>query len=255
MLIFFLLGLIAGSIGGRLPNPHLNPLSRAVLLIITPFQKAANFLFSIPFKIVSSIRLVSTLQEENRLLKKAIEEYRYEIAQLEEPALEAKRLRELLSLKAKLPFATLPADVLGRVPGTHTLLIDKGINQGVSVGKAVISPLGLVGQIIKSEANSAVVMTITHPRCGVGAITQTHREMGIVQGKGEDVLVLSFLPSTAKLEVGELVITSGLGGVYPKGIPIGYIRRIYREETTSSLWAEVEPCVNFNRVEEVLVVK
>ncbi len=244
-----------GGIGGRLPDPHLNPLSRAVIYIILPLQNATNFLFSLPYKIVSYVRLNSTLQEENRLLKKAIEEYRYEIAQLEEPALEAQRLRELLSLKAKLPFPTIAAEVVGRVPGTHTFLIDKGTNQGIKVGKAAIAPQGLVGQVIKSEDNFAIVMTLTHPKSGVGAITHSGREMGIVQGRGDGVLIFTFLPPNAKLEEGELLVTSGMGGIYPKGIPIGYIRRIHSEKVTSSLWAEVEPALNFNRLEEVLVVK
>lgn len=204
---------------------------------------------------ISYIRLNSTLQEENRLLKKAIEEYRFQIAQLEEPALEAQRLRELLSLKERVPYPTIAAEVIGRMPGTHTFLINKGTSQGIKAGKAVISPNGLVGQVIKSETNLAIVMAITHPTSGVGGITQSSRETGIIQGRGEEVLIFSFLPPNAKLERGELVITSGMGGVYPKGIPIGSIKRIYSEEATSSLWAEVEPCVNFNRLEEVLVIK
>jgi len=255
LLVFFLLGLILGGIGGRLSTPHLNPLAKVVVYLTLPFQKATDFLFSLPYKVVSYFRLNSTLREENRLLAQALEEYKFEMIQMEEQVIESQRLRALLSLKERLPFATVAAEVVGRVPGTHTFLIDKGVNQGVKVGKAVLSPAGLVGQVIKSEANMALVMTITHPSSGVGAMTQTSREMGIVQGRGDEVLVFSFLPPNAKLNIGELIITSGMGGVYPKGIPIGYIRRIHSEVATTSLWAEVEPCVNFNSLEEVLVMR
>lgn len=244
-----------GNIGGRLPNPHLNPLSKAVIYLILPFQNATDFLFSLPHKTVSYFRLNSTLRRENRLLKKVLEEYKYEIAQLEEPAIEAQRLRELLSLKERLPYATIAAEVVGRVPGSHTILVNKGSKQGVKVGKAVLTPQGLVGQVIKSEANLAIVMTITHPKSGVGAMDQHSRDMGIIQGRGDEVLIFAFLPGEAKLERRDLVITSGMGGIYPKGIPIGYIKRIHRERATSSIWAEVEPSVNFNRLEEVLIVK
>jgi rod shape-determining protein MreC len=98
-------------------------------------------------------------------------------------------------------------------------------------------------------------MAITHPKSGVGAIVQSSRDAGIIQGRGDNILLLSFLPSNAQLGAGDKILTSGMGGIYPKGIPIGTVIRVFREESTSSLWAEVGPSVNFNRIEEVLVMK
>ncbi|MBC7327681.1 rod shape-determining protein MreC [bacterium] len=244
-----------GNIGGRLPNPRLNPLSRAIIYIILPFQKATNSLFSLPRRIISYFRLNSRLRVENKILRKAIEEYRYQISQLEESALESQRLRELLDLKKSLPYTTITAEVVARMPGSHTFVINKGLKEGIHPGKAVFTPLGLVGQVIKSEAHFATVMAITHPKSGVGAMVQSTREMGVIQGRGDNILILSFLPSDAKLERGDTVITSGMGGIYPKGIPIGSVKRIHKEKATISAWAEVEPFVDFNKIEEVLVVK
>ena len=240
---------------GRSPYPHLNPISKIVLYIISPLQKATDFFASLPSKGINYLRLNSSLRVENELLKKAVEEYKWKLAELEENASEVRRLRELLSLKGKLTFPTIPARVIGRVPGSHTFVINKGEKQGVKVGKAVITPDGLVGQVIKSGGDIAIVMALTHPKSGVGALTQSSRNMGVIQGRGDNVLILSFLPLNAQLSVGERVLTSGMGGIYPKGIPIGTVKRIFKEEATSSLWAEVEPAVNFNRIEEVLVMK
>ena len=255
IILIFLFGLGIGIIEGRLPNPHMNPISKLVLYVLSPLQKATDFLVSLPSKGLSCLRLNSSLRAENELLKQAIEEYKWKLAELEENAAEVRRLRELLSLKEKTNFPTIPARVIGRVPGSHTFVINKGKKQGVKVGKAVITPDGLVGQVIKSEGNIAIVMAITHPKSGVGAIVQSSRDMGVIQGRGDNILILSFLPSNANLKPGDQILTSGMGDIYPKGIPIGTVIRVLKEESTSSLWAEVEPSVNFNRIEEVLVMK
>jgi rod shape-determining protein MreC len=255
IVLVFLFGLGIGIIEGRLPNPHINPISKLVLYVLSPLQKATDFLASLPSKSISYLRLNSSLRAENELLKQVLEEYKLRLSELEENASEVQRLRALLSLKEQLLFSTIPARVIGRVPGSHTFVINKGQKQGVKVGKAVITPDGLVGQVIKSEGNTAIVMTITHPKSGVGAIVQASREAGIIQGRGDNILILSFLPPNAHLKPGDQILTSGMGDIYPKGIPIGTVIRVLKEKSTSSLWAEVEPSVNFNRIEEVLVMK
>ncbi|MGC8842987.1 MAG: rod shape-determining protein MreC [bacterium] len=255
IIVLFLFGLGIGIWEGHQSNPNLNPLSKLVLYAFFPLQKAVNSIASLPSKAVSYIRLNSTLKAENLLLKKVIEEYRFELAQLEESANEARRLRELLTLKETTSYPTIAARVIGWVPGSHTFIINKGRNQGVKIGKAVIAPEGLVGQVIKSTGDEAIVMAITHPKSGVGALLQASREMGIIQGRGDDILNLSFLPLNAKIEIGEEILTSGMGGIYPKGIPIGSVIRIHTNEATSSIWAEVKPAVDFQKLEEVLVIR
>ncbi len=251
----FVLSMSFGIIEGRFAAKRVTPLGEIAFYILSPFEKIINSLTAIPFKISSYFRSYSSLKRENALLKQILSAYRQEFVSAQEAILEKQRLEKILSLKTSLPLGTISARVIARVPGSHTFVIDKGKDDGVEAGKAVIAPEGLVGRVIKIAKDTAIVMTLTHPQSGVGAMVQSSREVGIIKGTGDSFLLLTYLPYDARINQGDVIITSGMGGTYPKGILIGEIVRIREEKHTFSVWADVKPAVNFNRLEEVLVLK
>lgn len=179
---------------------------------------------------------------------------------LREYEAEAKRLRRLLAFqKDNLEtYDLLPAAIIARSPNnwSQTLTIDKGAQDGISKGMTVIHPDGLVGRISSVSRSSAQVSLITDRQMAVGVILQRTRETnGIVEGEGiSSRLSMNNIPYYSSIEVNDRVITSGLSVIYPKGIDVGTVSKIEREPNGLLQTAEVKPRVDFDRLEEVLVI-
>ena len=179
---------------------------------------------------------------------------------LREFASEARRLEEILNFKEKRidDYELLTAMVIARSPNNwyRGITVDKGIKDGVESGMAVISPLGLVGKVASVSQNSAQISLITDREIAVGVILQRTRETsGIVQGIGEnDLLRMINIPYYASINTQDVVVTSGLSDIYPKGIDVGTVEEFEREPNGLLLNAAIKPKVDFNRLEEVLIV-
>lgn len=201
----------------------------------------------------SLITQVKNLEKENSQIK-------LENQTLREDTDELLRLQSIVGFvdENKLTYNLIIARVIARSPNNwyKTLIIDKGAQQGIIKDMAVISPDGLVGRIESVSQNSAQVFLITDREVAVGAILQRTRETnGIVEGKGESsLLAMNNIPYYSKIKKGDRVITSGLSEYYPKGILIGTIKQTKREPGGLLLSAEVAPGVDFDKLEEVLVV-
>ena len=118
----------------------------------------------------------------------------------------------------------------------------------------MISPAGLVGRIVEVGAETGKAILLSDPNCRVAALVQRTRESGLVIGGADGRLRMLYLPETTQSQAGDLVVTAGLGGGYPKGLLIGTIRSLRREVDGLSATARVEPAIDINRLEEVLVV-
>jgi rod shape-determining protein MreC len=169
------------------------------------------------------------------------------------------QLRALLNLKAKVVFATVAAEVLHQTAVTdgRTLLLGVGRMDGVQVGNPVVSPDGLVGLVVSTDPFSSVAMTWAHPDFAASAVTEDGSALGIVAPTGaaasEGFLELRGVPYRDTVAVGTVLMTSGLTGVYPKGIPIGRVRGIRREELGWERVYHVSPLANPGLVTHVLV--
>lgn len=182
---------------------------------------------------------------------------RARVAELEEDRLENERLRGLVQLSQSQDLEAVAARVIGRPTNSWegVITIDKGSADGIAVGMPVVGSVGLLGQTVGVAANSSRVRLITDQRSGVAALVQRTRAEGVVRGSIEGELSMDFVSTETSVAAGDVVITSGLGGVYPKGIVVGEVTAAERRANSLYQAIEVEPTARLSGLEEVLVVK
>jgi rod shape-determining protein MreC len=191
----------------------------------------------------------SRLRGEVALLKRRID-------QLEEQALETQRLQRLLALQEASPATLLTARVVGKDSTNwfKSVLLNRGSLAGVRRNLPVVTPDGLVGRVVEVTPTAAKVQLLTDPVSAAGGLVQRNRVTGIVGGSLGAGARVRYLPLMAELLVGDEVVTSGLGGVFPKGIPIGRITAVERRSGALFQEATLQPSVDLARLEEVLVL-
>ena len=211
---------------------------------------------------VSSVRRVWSgyiglrhLKQENDALKRDLAAA--QIAAQEQSALasRARGLEKLLELRDRTSLQTAAAEIIGTAPTQdfRTVTIDKGTREGLRPDMAVIAPAGVVGRIVVPSARSAKVQLLVDRNAAAGAIVERSRAQGVVVGVGGDLLEMEYVSEGYDLAVGDVVVTSGIDGIYPKGFVIG---RIESMERIGGAYKRVvvRPAVDFNGLEEVLVV-
>jgi rod shape-determining protein MreC len=192
--------------------------------------------------------------EQVRSLRHELSSLRQENLTLAEQRLENARLRRLLDLRGQVGGRSVAVEVIGRKTDPRgELLIARGRRDGIRVGAPVLAPDGLLGQVERVSAVSAWVLPLVSSGARAGALVERTRQAGMAVGDGHGYRIEDMDPE-ADLRPGDLVITSGAGGVYPKGVAIGRISRVRREPGLSRASAEVGPLVSWREVEEVLVV-
>jgi len=196
------------------------------------------------------------VREENFTLRQEIARLRQENTRMRETAAASTRLRDLLELKERLPYPTVSAQVVGRDPSNwyRSIVINKGAGNGLAVDMGVVTPAGIIGRIVKAYDRFAIVLLLIDPNNAVTALVQRTRDEGIVEGTEKGLARIKYLPLLSTVKVGDQVVTSGLAGGFPRGLPIGAITKIERREAELFLSAEIAPDSDFARIEEVLVV-
>jgi rod shape-determining protein MreC len=193
--------------------------------------------------------------EDNRRLLDANRALRAVLTESEEVRLENERLRLLLDFKEAQEIATLPARVIAEDASSwfRTVMIDKGSDQGVTEGMPVVVAEGVVGRVVRSSPRFARVLLITDASSAVASLLQDNRARGICRGQG-DQLVFDFVLRQEEVNVGDRVVTSGMGGVFPKGLVVGHVKSVDRQEFGLFQAITVAPSVDFSHLEEVLVL-
>jgi rod shape-determining protein MreC len=196
------------------------------------------------------------LQKENERLKVEIEELKREMNTYREARLANQRLRALLDFKRSIATPLQPAEVVSFEPSGwfQTVLIDKGSRDGVERDMAVVSAAGVVGRVIGVSGHHAKVLLILDRNSAVDALVQRSRSRGILVGRGYGSCLLRYVERNEDVQVGDQVVSSGMGGVFPKGILLGRVQEVVRGNSGLFQTVEVEPAVDFSRLEEVLVV-
>lgn len=236
---------------------HLTPFLKRVLLeSVSPFLKATTYLRDGVADVWGNYVDLRGVRQENLRLKKEIEAYQVRLRALEETGRENQRLMTLLNLRETTSFAYVTSRVIGRDATNwfHSLIIDRGYRHGLDRHMAVVVPGGLVGQVIEVGPLTAQIQLITDPMSSVGVLLETSRVTGLLEGVHVDRLRIKYLPILAEVRVGEVVMTSGLGGVYPKGIPVGRVVAVQKRSGALFQEAIVEPSIGLSRLEEVLVI-
>lgn len=196
------------------------------------------------------------VRERNEQLRKKLKALESQNTQLLEVRTENRLLRELVGLLDHTEIEGVAANVIGYDPSkwVRAAIIDHGSRSGVEVGMAVVDGSGVVGQVVVVSPSSARVQLITDHASGVDVIIQSSRARGMVQGLGGARCELRYVTADAQVAIGDRVLTSGLDGVYPKGLVVGVVSDY--EPATTGLFHGVEltPAVDFARLEKVLVV-
>jgi rod shape-determining protein MreC len=234
---------------------------RLVAVMLTPFE---NALAKVSYQIRSSVRFVgdiATAYRDNQMLKAESEQLRQQILQLNEVLAENTRLKATLDYKKSMPqFDFVIASVIARDPGswTSTVMIDRGSSDGITKDMPVVTSRGLIGNVIQSFPHSAKVLLLTDEKSAVGSLVQRpeSRVAGIVEGADAPPLAprMVNLARDADVIKGDKIITSGLGGIYPKGLLIGEVTEVVNEEGGLLKYANLKPAADFDRLEEVQVL-
>jgi rod shape-determining protein MreC len=198
------------------------------------------------------------VQQENRRLAAEVDRLSMDVAALREEAAEAPRLRKLLNYSPPRTWSVQGARViahrLGPAGALDTVLIDKGTLGGVTVNVPVATPGGVAGRVLRAAMQASTVLLVTDPNSKIPVVSRVHRTTGILsgQGAGED-LEVRYVPLNAPLEVGEVLVTSGLAGIFPKGLPVAEVTGIERSDISLFLTVHARPLVDYNSLEEVLL--
>lgn len=225
------------------------PLARAVTLVGNKGQNFLQLFFNL-----------GRLGAENERLKRQVAELEGQIVQLEEYRQENQRLKQMLAYKeaTKQLWQLKAAPVIYRNPGNwfSTLTLGLGANEGLRKDQVVITPAGVVGRIIKVTPRTAEVLLLLDREGAVGGMVQATRLPGVVEASPDykGYLQMIHLAHDAPIEKNQIVITSGLGGIFPKGLVIGKVVEILPETGGLMKRALIAPAVDFDRLEEVLVI-
>jgi rod shape-determining protein MreC len=196
------------------------------------------------------------VQKENTLLKQRLAELQQENHQMKEMAIANERLQKLLQFREKVSTPVIAAEVIGQDPSSwfKSVTINKGEKEGIKKGMAVISADGVIGQILKTAPDYSTVLLITDYSSAIDSIVRRTRAKAIVEGKGENRCQLKYLLRADDVTVGDIVVTSGLGGNFPKGLMVGEIRKVDKRGHGVFQYAELVPSVDLTKLEEVLVI-
>ena len=204
----------------------------------------------------SGVLEVFSLEEENKILRARLESLNAHEETHRELFRENARLRRLLDFRAKAGWKVIPAEVIGREmgPWSRGLLLDKGSQQGIREGMAVLTSVGLVGRISEAGTSSSRVALLTDPHFRVmGRLPETSAA-GLVSGGPTGECLIQYLPLDQVFQEGQVVSTSGGKSFAPAGIPIGVIRKVWKDSSEMYQTARVQPAVRLGAVDEVLVV-
>jgi rod shape-determining protein MreC len=236
-------------------------LQRGLFTLLSPLQRGMGAVVHGVREVWNGYGFHRETYRENRRLEERVRYLETMLQERSHLAREAERLRDILGLREVLPLQTQVATVISRdgVPWFRSLTIDRGTTSGVTLNAPVMSSNGVVGRVIAVGPRAARVQVLLDRDSGAGVLIERTRVSGVVSGQvmqsdaGTEDLVLKYVPERAEIAVGDVVVTSGVDGIYPKGLVVGRVSYVGKG---SALFQEirVQPSARFDRLEEVLVV-
>ena len=236
---------------------YATPAAEALALLTTPIQSGFARVNRAAVTVWSTYLDWKNVRTESRRLRDENQRLRVESLQVSETAVENQRLRRLLALQERLPLTTVSAEIIAREWGgwVRSLTVNRGRGDNVSRLAAVIGPDGLIGRVVEVRSGASIVQVLTDPASTVGAHVVRTRTTGIVEGDPRGTLRLKYMAREGGgIKVGDLIVTSGAGGVFPRGIPVGRVRAIDDRGAALFHYAVLTPVVDFARVDEVLLL-
>jgi len=252
-LLFFSLVLISTS--SRSPDRR-DPLARFLLDALAPLQGGITLVRGTVGHVWDGYVWLVGVQQENRQLKERIGALEREAVQVAEMQQSHARLEKLLDLSESFAGRSYGARVIARdpLPWARTMTIDRGARDGIEKNMAVVSPQGVIGQISEVSWLAARVLLLTDHNSAIDALVQRTRARGIAQGALEEGCHIKYLRRAEDIALGDRVVTTGLDGIFPKGLMIGEAVEVARYSRDSLHGAVIRPSVELDRIEEVLVL-
>lgn len=221
---------------------------------------------SLEFSISSSLGAINNLwnkylflvglEDENKRLKEQNAQLLGQLIKYQEGYLEAKRLQNVLNLKKDINYPAVGAQVINKSETTlfKTIMINRGTSHGLNVGLPVVASKGIVGRITETSWRASRVLLIIDENSNIDALIQRTRTQGILQGAGYAGCLLKYVLKSEDIRIGDVVISSGLGGIFPKEILLGVVTKVEKRRSGLFQQIEVSPSVDFSKLEEVLVL-
>ena len=237
-------------------GPTWNPAEQFVIEITAPFQKLIKQTTKSTEELwLNYFRLVD-VHQENTQLKNEIHELKMANSRYRELLATQERLEELLQFKQTINRPVLAAQVIGLDPTGwfKSVIIDKGKWAGLRIDMPVVNAFGVVGRVVSVSSNYAKVLLIIDQNSAVDCLVQRSRDRGMLKGLMSEICKLDYVAKSNDITMGDIVVTSGLGGVFPKGLPVGRILDV--KEISGELFKDIKirTAVDFSKLEEVLVI-
>jgi len=221
-----------------------------------PFQAASARMVHSAGDLFRHYVMLANVTQENERLKQQVEQLNQHEARMVELELENRRLAELLDLKEALDLRVVAADVIGSdATGlARTLILGQGSHGGLEPGMGVIATGGVVGKLIASSPTASRVLLLSDHNCAIDAFDQRSRARGIVSGTADGGVIMKYVERTMDIKPEDTVITSGLDGIFPRGLLIGSVSAIERKGPGLFLNVSIKPAADLRTLEQVLVI-
>jgi rod shape-determining protein MreC len=205
---------------------------------------------------VSTLAEWPSLRRQNQSLESELSALKAKLSGFDEMTREMERLHSLLKIKGTFKQKSVATRVIQRDPShwSQYVVINKGVKDGVIEDTVLVHPDGLAGKVTSAGPYSARAILLTDRQSRVSAMNDRTRDVGLIEGTGTGLLKMTYLDRDSKIEVGDKIISSGLGGIYPKGVHVGVVQMIGSAEDSLSLYAVVKPAAPFSKLEELLCI-
>lgn len=250
LFIILVLILLSSTVGGRFGFFH-----QLSLEALGPAQSFFTQLSQGGVRLKDKYIALWKVQEENEQLRIELDTYHSLLDEYREAYSLNRYLQAELEFKKREPFPALMARVVGKDPSFwfQTLIVDRGSKDGVVVGMVARTSRGVVGQVIQVATNYSKILLANAPSSAIDVIVQKSRVRGILKGAGENGYVLHYVLKNADINVGDTIVTAGIGGVFPSGITLGTVSRVYSNRRGMFQEIEVKPAVDFARLESLFI--
>ena len=245
--------ILTATARGQIKN---EPVGALLMWILRPLQIAGQGTANWIKGFRDNYDTLAGFRGENERLRKRVQTLEIERQRLLEAEATNRRLQQLLDFRSELPGGAITASIIANSATSwfQSCVLNKGSADGVRKGMAVVTPLGIIGKVVSVTGRTAKVLLLTDPNSGIDVLVQRTRSRGIVSGSLESGTVLKYMKRSEDVQEGDRLVTSGLDTVFPKGLLVGTVIKVRKQNRGLFQSVEVWPAVHAERVEEVLVV-
>jgi len=245
--------ILTATARGQIKN---EPVGALLMWILRPLQIAGQGTANWIKGFRDHYDTLAGFRSENERLRKRVQTLEIEWQRLLEAEATNRRLQQLLDFRSELPAGAITASIIASSATSwfQSCVLNKGSADGLRKGMAVVTPMGVVGKVVTVTGRTAKVLLLTDPNSGIDVLVQRTRSRGIVSGSLESGTVLKYMKRSEDVQEGDRLVTSGLDNVFPKGLLVGTVIKVRKQNLGLFQSVEVWPAVQAARVEEVLVV-